>query len=91
MKPRKVRLIVCQSSTGVPGLRRIVSRWPRLRVLHEVVAAAETLAGAGERDHVHRGVQVRLLYARGKLAWHLERDPVAALGPVESDPGDPAR
>ena len=57
----------------------------------EVVAAAEALAVAGERDHVDLRVEVGPLDARGELARHLEGDPVAALGPVERDPRDPAR
>ena len=38
---------------------------------------------------MHLGVEVGALDAGGELARHLERDPVAALGPVERDPRDP--
>ena len=57
----------------------------------EVVAAAEALAVAGERDHVHGGIEVRALDARGELARRGERDAVAALGPVQRDARDRAR
>ena len=56
----------------------------------EVVAAAEARAVAGQRDHVHAGVEVRALHAGSELTRHLERDPVAALGTIQRDPGDTA-
>jgi hypothetical protein len=61
-----------------------------LGVLDQVVAAAEALAFARQRDHVHVAVEVRRLDALGQLAWHRERDPVAAMRPVERDARDPA-
>jgi hypothetical protein len=39
---------------------------------------------------VDLGIEVRPLDAGGQLARHLERDPVAALGAVQGDPGDGA-
>jgi hypothetical protein len=56
--------------------------------LHEVVAAAEALAGAGQRDHVNGRIEVRPLDALDQLARHLEGDAVAPLGAVEGDAGD---
>ena len=57
---------------------------------HQVVAAAEPLPVAGQRDHVHPRIQVGPLHRLGQLARHLERDAVPALWTVERDPGDPA-
>jgi hypothetical protein len=37
---------------------------------------------------VDLGVEVRSLDAGRQLARHLQGDPVAALGPVQGDPGD---
>jgi hypothetical protein len=74
----------------VPGPGGIVILRLVLGVLDQVVAAAEPLAGARQRDHVHVAVEVRALHAVGKLARHLHRDAVAALRPVERDPRDRA-
>src|SRR5215207_4084667 len=64
----------------VPRLLGVVIGRLRLGVLHEVVPAAEALAVAGQRDHVHGRVEVRLLDAVGQLPRHLERDRVRSLG-----------
>src|SRR5918997_2666578 len=73
----------------VPRLGRVVVRQRAgLGELDQVVAAAEPLARARERDHVDGGVEVGLLHAIGQLARHGERDAVAALGPVKRDPGN---
>jgi hypothetical protein len=74
----------------VPRLRRVVVGDLLLCELDQVVAPAEALPGPCQRDHVHRAVEVGLLDAVRQLAWHRERDPVAALRPVEGDAGDAA-
>ncbi len=61
-----------------------------LRGGHQVIAAAEAGAVPGQRDHVHLGVEVGALDAGRQLSRHLQGDPVAALGTVQGDPGDPA-
>ena len=98
MKPRRLRLIICQSTTGsqvcegswlaawtagssgepasaaiAQALHALLGR------LDQVVAAAEALAVARQRDHVDGGVEVRALDALGQLPRHGKRDPVAAL------------
>ena len=91
-----LRIVVARPTAGsigepsaAPGSRRAPPSAPRRG--DQVVAAAEAGAVAGERDHVDRRVEIRPLDAGGQLARHLERDPVAALGPVQRDAGDPAR
>ena len=90
MKPRRLRLIICQSVTGSQGTD---GSWPGgsgLGVLDQVVAAAEALAVAGQRDDVHVGIEVGLFHAGRQLARHLHGDAVTALGAVERDARDPA-
>ena len=70
MKPRRLRLIICQSTTGSQGCDGIVVGDLLLGELDQVVAAAEALAGAGQRDHVDGRVEVGLLDAVGQLARH---------------------
>ena len=88
MKPRTLRLIIASRPSGPRARAGRGSAIVRLGALDEVVAAAEALAVAGQRDHVDGRVEVRALHALGQLARHRERDPVAALGPVERDPRD---
>jgi hypothetical protein len=59
-----------------------------LGVLDEVVAAAEALAAAGQRDHVDLRVEVRLLHALGQFPRHVEGNGVGPLGTVQRDAGD---
>ena len=81
-------------SSGEPGGRlrcRTASRPAAFGARDEIVAAAEPLAVAGERDDVDLRIEVGALDARGELARHVERDAVAALGAVEGDARDAPR
>src|SRR6185503_13059339 len=59
-----------------------------LRVVGQVVAGAEGLAGAGEHDDVDAGVGVCHRDAIGKLDRQVVVDRVHHFGPVEGDASD---
>ncbi len=61
-----------------------------LGALDEVVPATEPLARAGQEQHVDVRIEVRPLDAPFELGHERACDPVAALGAVERQPGDPA-
>src|SRR5260221_14171700 len=64
---------------GMPGAGR------RLAL---VIAGAERAAGAGEDDHAHGTIGVRLVEDAVQLGFELVRERVHPLGPIERDRGD---